>query len=188
MKWFRINDFGLVFVMATVLVTGCQTSPRIFTEHDPEMDFAGYNKYTILPLPDTVPGGEPGLMLRLREPAVTSIREAMKEQGFTEVEQENADFAVHLRGEINPKVKVTNWGYRGYSVDQWGRVSPYNHVEVDQYNEGALILEIYDVNSKELAWVGWIKGRSRSTDVNIEKFQEDVKAILRTFPPGTETE
>lgn len=149
-------------------------------------DFQTYEDFVILPLPDTVPGADPGLMLRLREPAVTSIREVMTEQGYLEVAKEEADFAIHLRGEINPKVKVTNWGYRGYTVDTWGRVSPYSHVEVDQYNEGALILEIYDTGSEELAWVGWIKGRSRTSDVNIEKFQEDVKAILRTFPPGGE--
>lgn len=72
-------------------------------------------------------------------------------------------------------------------VDDWGRVSPYRNVEVDQYNEGALILEIYDPESKELSWVGWVKGRSRTTNVDIEKFQESVRAILQIFPPESET-
>lgn len=156
------------------------------TEFNPDANFEPYEDYVILPLPDNLPGADPGLMLRLREPALTSIRQVMTEKRFKEVEKDVADFAIHLRGEINPKIKVTNWGYNGFMVDDWGRVSPYRNVEVDQYNEGALILEIYDAKSKELSWVGWVKGRSRSTDVDIKKFQESVRAILQTFPPGSE--
>ena len=189
MKRLNFKGFGQIGLIAICFaIAGCQTGSRVQSEFDPEANFADYTQFAILPLPDTIPGANPGTMIRLRDPAIETIREVMAEKGYTEVEQDQADFGIYLRGEIQPKVKVTDWGYSGYTASRWGSIAPYQQIQVDQYNEGALILEIYGAKSKELEWVGWVKGRTGYGEVDIERFQAEVKNILMTFPPGSEVE
>jgi hypothetical protein len=70
--------------------------------------------------------------------------------------------------------------YRYYSPAYYDR-----GVYVDQYEEGTLIIEIYDVDSKELVWVGWGQARKRSGGPDPDRIKTGVDAILADFPPVT---
>ena len=58
--------------------------------------------------------------------------------------------------------------------------------EVERRSEKTLIIEIFDNRTKEMAWVGW-STREATGQVQAEKVQEIIRAILVEFPPIPKT-
>ena len=75
-----------------------------------------------------------------------------------------------IKGKAVPKTDVTDWGF-SYGVG-WGGY-PYggyyggSNVTVDQYDEGTLIVEVYDLKAKKMLWVGWVTGRVSTSTPSI---------------------
>lgn len=183
-----------ISVLALGLV-GCATKPpKVNTEFDSQADFMGVKTYTILPLPKEIPGADPGLAMRVSGDVVMTVRAAMTAKGYTEAaDKASADIAVLVHGKLAPKTDVTDWGftptygaygwnrgYRGY----YGGMYTGSNVTVDQYDEGTLIAEVYDVESKSMIWVGWITGRANTNrEGQNERISAGVDRVLGYYPP-----
>jgi len=50
------------------------------------------------------------------------------------------------------KTNITSYGY-GYGP-YWGRYGGTANIDVSQYDEGTLIIDVIDMNKKELVWRG----------------------------------
>lgn len=179
--------FTLLAVAAAV-ITGCQSAPKVSSEYNPDADFSAYKTYVMLPLPNSIPGADPGMILRTGKIVESAAIDALNAKGLQQVEAAEADFAVKLTGKVVPKVDVTDMGYTAMPSRGWyGYYQPYyyeSNVYVDQYEEGTLIIEIYDAGSKELTWVGWGVARKRSGAADPERIQAAVNSILAGFPPA----
>jgi hypothetical protein len=177
-----VRSSTALVLLALLLLCACQSTPTVSSEAKPGQDFAAYHRFALLPLPEVKNSSDPGLMLRVGEPARKTVIETLTAKGFTEVERTQADFTVNVRGQAIPRVEVTDWGYshggyaRGYMYPTARDVDVYN------YEERTLAVEIYDERSKEQVWVGWIKtdGYSR---VEANKVCEGLRSILAEFPP-----
>ena len=159
MKLSKISTFSLIAIMAFG-VLGCATKPpQVNTEFDSKADFAGARTFAILPLPKTIPGADPGLAMRVSGSVESTVRAAMTAKGYMEVDKSEADIAILIHGKLVPKTDVTDWGftptygaygwnrgYRGY----YGGMSMGSNVSVDQYDEGTLIGEVYDVGGLDV--------------------------------------
>jgi hypothetical protein len=193
MKLSKISSLSLAAVLA-VMVAGCATKPpKVNTEFDSQADFKEAKTFAVLPLPKSIPGADPGLAMRVSGTVENTIRAAMTAKGYTEVEKADADIAVLLHGKLVPKTDVTDWGftpsygaygwnrgYRGY----YGGMYAGSSVSVDQYNEGTMIAEVYDVDSKSMIWVGWITGRAnQKREGEQERVSMNVDRILALYPP-----
>ena len=167
---------------AVILIAGCATP--VHTESKPGVSFAAYRTFALMPLPQTSPANDPGLMLRLAQPAQEATTAALTAKGFQPAERAAADFVVNLRGSSIPKVEVTDWGYtRTTWTRRYGHVPVHvGEVDVRQYNEQTLSVEVFDNKSHELIWNGWQKKQS-SGKVTPEKLKEALAAILAKFPP-----
>jgi len=163
------------------------------TEFDPGAGFAEAKTFAILPLPKDIPGADPGLAMRVSGTVESTIRSAMTAKGYTEVDKADADIAVILHGKLVPKTDVTDWGFTPY-YGAYGWNSGYrsycggmyggSNVTVDQYNEGTMIAEVYDVDSKSMIWVGWITGRAnQKREGEQERIAMNVDRILALYPP-----
>jgi hypothetical protein len=158
------------------------------SEFNEDVDFSGYKKFAILPLPTSIPGADPGIVLRTGKFVEDSTVRTLTQFGYEQVPLEEADFAVNLTGKVVPKTDVTDWGYTYPPRRGWyGYYTPYyyggSNVTVDQYEEGTLIIEIYDAKTKEMAWVGWGVGRRKSGGPDYEALDAVVTSILMNFPP-----
>ena len=96
---------------------------------------------------------------------------------------ENPDILIAEHLASKDKLQVENWGY-GYGPygSYWGG----NRVSVYQYEEGSLILDFVDPQSKRLIWRGSAKAEVDSVDTpeKSEKLvNEAVNKILANFPP-----
>jgi hypothetical protein len=178
----------VLFSVALVLaMAGCSTTPKVHTQAKPGTDYARYHTFALLPLSATGPASDPGLMLRVAEPARQAANEALTARGLTQADPAQADIVVNLRGSSLPKVDVTDWGYSRTAYTRAGRVPVHvGRVDVRTYEERTLTVEIFDQRSKELVWVGWSK-REASGPIKTEKLQEAIRNILSTFPPPSTT-
>jgi hypothetical protein len=172
-----------VFLAALILMAaGCQTP--IKTEFNSERDFSAYRTFAQLPLPQTSPASDPGLIARLSEPVRMTLSSTLTAKGYQEVAQDTADFTVSLRGASLPRVDVKTTGYL-YPVGRWQRNygAPVRRVDVRAYEERTLAVEIFDNKTKELDWVGWLTEDSRGR-VETDKVLEGIRRVLAGFPPG----
>ena len=195
----RPASFALLAFVSTcalALFSGCVTGPEIKFEADRSVDVSGYKTYALVPFSKTAgisgQGADPGSSLKYAAPITSAIKAGLAAKGYTEaVDVNKADFAVNVRATIVPQTDVTDWGmgYGGYNGfyggygghGYWGYGGGYN-VSVDQYNQGVLRIEIFDMKKKELVWVGWASDRlADKPDVN--KIPPIVTGILANFPP-----
>ena len=173
--------------MLAVALAACSTTAKVQTQAKPGADLTGYRTFALMPLPATGSTANPGLMLRLAEPARATVIETLQAKGFQAADRATADFTVNLRGESMPKVEVTEWGYNMADSARWsGRHAPVytTHRDVQVLNERTLTVEIFDNKNKELAWVGWVKEEAYG-EVKVETLQNAIRDILTKFPSAS---
>lgn len=104
--------------------------------------------------------------------------------------KDNPDFLIAEHIKTKDKIDVSTWGYGPYigsgrhsrHIGFWG----YGDVRVYQYEEGTLILDFVDPETKDVIWHGTAKSVVDDTMVSEERenlINEAVKKILRNFPP-----
>ena len=177
-----------LLILSLAFLFGCESTPKIQSEYNESVDFGAYKTYAVMPLPTSIPGADPGIVLRTGRFVQQEVEAELNAAGYTQVPIEECDFAVNLTGKVVPKTDITDWGYMHYPSRGWyGAYSPYyytgSNVTVDQYEEGTLIIEIYDAKTKEMAWVGWGVGRRKSGGPDLEKLSQVIASILADFPP-----
>jgi len=173
---------GLLLSAGLFMATGCATPAK--SEYKPGTDFSKYRTFALMPLPQQASAQDPGLILRLAEPAKAAVVEALTAKGLTEAPADKADLAVNLRGQSLPKVEVRDYGYSYPAMTRYGMVTvvqnPYTTISTS--TERTLIIEMLDNRAKEVVWVGWTKKES-SAPVKPETLQEAIRKVLAEYPP-----
>jgi hypothetical protein len=178
-----IRSGSWTFCLSAVLLTaGCATPVK--TDYKTGTDFSRYKSFALMPLPQQASAEDPGLVLRLAQPARDAVVSDLTAKGLSEAPSDQADLAVNLRGQSLPKVEVRDYGYTYPAMTRYGTVTvvrnPYT--TVSSYNERTLIIELLDHRAKELVWVGWVKKES-SKPVTAEALQQAIREILAEYPP-----
>jgi hypothetical protein len=183
---------AILMAFLLILIAGCESPVKVDSESDPVADLTSYKSFYLLPMPDKIPGADPGAVLRVKSIVRDAVRETLIDKGYTETSKEDADFAVNMTGKVVPKTDVTDWGYSYAPRGGWGYRYPYygygtSNVTVDQYDEGSLILEIFDNEKGEMVWVGWGTARTRSSGPDPDRLEGTIMDILARFPskPGS---
>jgi hypothetical protein len=166
-----------------LLVAGCATTVK--TDYKASASFSQYRTFAMLPLPRKAPAEDPGLMLRIAQPAKEAVVSALTAKGLTEAPADRADLAVNLKGQSLPRVEVRDYGYTYPVMTRYGTVMVVENpsTSVTTYTERTLIIEILDNRTKELVWVGSMK-RNSSKPVSAQVLQEAIQRILAEFPPS----
>jgi len=165
-----------------LLLAGCANPVQ--TDYKPGTDFSRYKTFVLMPLPQQASAEDPGLVLRLAQPARDAVVSQLTAKGMTEAPTNQADLSVNLRGRSLPRIEVRDYGYTYPAMTRYGTYTvvrnPYTTISTTQ--ERTLIIEMLDNHSKELVWVGWTKKES-SKPVTAEVLQQAIKDILAEFPP-----
>ncbi len=174
----------LSVLIGLTFTTGCKTPVK--TEIKSNANFSAYGKFAMLPLPQTGPVHDPGLLLRLAKPAQDAAVETLTAKGFQQVDRAHADFVVNLRGQSIPRVQVTDWGYtRALHTRRYGPIPVHvGEVDVHSYEEKTLTVEVFDNKSHELVWTGCVT-RESNRETTPEKLKKEISRILKKFPPTT---
>jgi Domain of unknown function (DUF4136) len=182
----------LLPLAAALLLTACAYGPQVRTDYDAAANFHGYRTYSWVE--QAVPQGmNPLMFARVR----ASIDRSLAARGY--MPGNPGDFAVSFTIGERDRLQVYDygpyypgWGWGGWGWGGgwgccwgggWGGWGPYSNVDIDQYVERSVIIDIFDGPTKRPVWHGVATNRSYSDNVNYVKMDEAVNAALAKFPP-----
>ena len=177
-----------VIPFALLLAASCSS---ISTSHDfdPDAEFARLNSYSWRSESKTGPAtsddkaGSPLVLDRVRRAADGHLAAA----GYTHVKN-NADFLVVARTGSRERTRITQTptGY-GYGAGHYGyRYWDDRSVDVYQYEEGSLVIDVVDAKTDKLLWHGVARSvvpDNPNPDEITKLVNEAVAALLKDFPP-----
>lgn len=176
------KSFKLLIVPILVIgFLGC-SSVSISSDYDPGVDFSSYKTYKL------GADNDPNDILLTSQLVLKRVYEAiditMGSKGFTKVTS-NPDFVVYPHAGTQGKTDETSWGY-GYSG--WWGAGPYmgGNIDVTQYTEGTLYIDMVDMKKNQLMWRGvseGILGDPSTPFESTQKVDDAVSQVLKDFPP-----
>jgi hypothetical protein len=162
----------LIAPAALTALAACSSLDTSF-DYDTQYDFAPLKTYSWLEERDSTL-----VTKRVR----AAVDEELARRGYRAAESA-PDFLVATHVSTQEKVQVTDWGYTCSPRYGWYGGS---HLDVWQYQEGTLLLDVVDPKSRQLVWRGSASRvvESSWTPEEREKVtREAVAALLERFPP-----
>ncbi|USE34516.1 DUF4136 domain-containing protein [Endozoicomonas sp. SCSIO W0465] len=181
---------GTVVVLLTVILAGC-ASRNVDWDYDTERSLTGMTVYRWIEpaLDDRVKSQKPGyhveaLMDQRVHNAVNSI---LATRGFQRVDSDKTDVDFLVNYITSRKTRreerqvTTSFGY-GFSP--WG-LGFSTDSRVQEYEEGSLIIDIIDPETRQVIWRGRSRARIQenlSPEQRTVRINEAVASILEGFP------
>ena len=169
-------------------VLGC-SSVSIKHDYDKDANFAAYKTYAWLAVPTDAAGSVKAALERnslLDKRIKEAVNNQMAAKGYTP-DANNPDFVLLYHTGAEDKINVTDWGY-GYGAYGYGGWYGGGGVDVHQYKEGTLILDVIDSKVKQLVWRGYATA-ALDPGAPIEKrerrLNDVITQMLVKFPPPT---
>jgi len=175
----------LLKIFAACLVVGmigCSTM-RVNYDYDPETDFSSMKTFDWHPAPQ----GERGNELVVKQ-VRSEVTQQLEGKGLKSG-KENPDFLIAIHGGKVAKLDIVDWGYSYGGPGRYGRYGPYStsrRIDVQEYEEGTLILDFVDTDTKELIWRGTATDAldaNATPEERRKQIQEAVTKILAKYPP-----
>jgi len=187
---------GLAAVALLAAVTACSSGISTTQDFKPDFSFAQVQTWNWMPEPPRTGAADPRadndfVRGRIR----TSIEAEMEDKGFQKVDGD-ADLLVgfHLALDEGVDYQALNtyygggWGYGMYRYPYGGVGMSSTTVQERRYTVGTLIIDVFDVASRELVWRGSGEGRLKDPTpdpVERQRRTDDaVWEIMKPFPPG----
>ena len=175
---------GISLLILLVAVAGC-SSLSVNYDFDQNVDWSKFQTYGWMetpqrpsdpssPLQDT-----PLLMQRIHN----SVDYEMEQRGINMSDNPELLVVYHLG--TQEKIQVTDWGYR-YSDYYWGYGG--RQIDVYQFTEGSLVIDLIDAETKNLVWratgTGVVEQEQKSPDEMQSRADKVINKIMESFPPN----
>lgn len=167
-------------------LTAC-ASLRVGSDFDRNAAFSGYHAFAWMPR-EHYGTRNPLVVERARD----AIRAELTNKGFTYAgNAATADFVVDFTIGARERVDIAsypapyagpwNWRYRGW----WGYPYWGNTIDVREYREGTLSIDVFDARNHKAVWHGWAKKELSQADIDRSEtpIREAVAGVLDKFPP-----
>lgn len=178
----------LLAAMVAIAVAGCATGTIVRSEGDPDAGFSAYRTFGFFAVPGTDREGYETIVTRTIK---ASVRREMEARGYRYVPA-NGELLVNFNASLADRVEfyqrpipVTEYyTYRNYA--SWRSYA----VDVDQYKEGTLNIDVVDAARNQLVWEGVAVGRVtektyRNREAAIDKAVRDIFAEYPIPAPST---
>jgi hypothetical protein len=183
----KIHAGWMALALAVLALSSCSTL-QVGSDYDKSASFGGYHSFAIMQR-EHRDVHNPLVATRTED----AIRRELIAKGYAEAaDPAQADFAVDFtigskeRTDINsypPPYVGRGWGW---GPGWWG--APYwgDYVDVRQYREGTLSIDLFDAHSHRPVWHGWAKKELSRKDIqqSEEPIRTAVNAVLARFPPN----
>jgi hypothetical protein len=184
MNYFRL----LLSLFLAGALSSCVSNFKVSADYDKQVDFSTYSTFSLLPWDDDVSSH---ISNEAKTLLYSAARSEMEKRGYTYVEK-GGDLTLGISvlieekveyradGTVNYNVGFGTYGYYGgYGM---GYSSPTTIKEY-YYNDGSLIIDVFDEKKKTLIWQGF--GFDRLEDnahKNVEKIETYMKYIFYKYP------
>lgn len=173
----------LILVLAILGVTVSCSSVRVSSDYDREADFEAYKTYAFTKEALELPVGDIN-----RKRILQAVSNELTAKGLTASEQPDVWISLHVKAEEKQNATATTvspygarYGYR------WGMGFSATDINIEQYVEGTLFVDMIDVAKKQLVWQGRGVG-TLDPDASAEKREQNINnAVTRIFteyPPA----
>ena len=179
---------GLASLLPIVLgLSACETL-RVGSDYDRAANLSTYKSFTWVPREDY--GTRNPLVV---ERARDAIKAGLEQKGYMYVADENAaDFTVDFTIGAHDRLDVHTYPLRyagpwwSYGPGWWGYPYWGSGVDVHQYREGILAIDVFDAKTHKPVWHGWAKKSLTRGDMDHSSgaIHEAATAVLAKFPPG----
>jgi Domain of unknown function (DUF4136) len=179
---------ALLALAVLLLLTACETL-RVGTDHDPAADFSEYHSFAWMP-PHSHSHESPNPLVVQR--AHDAIEAALTGKGYTLAgDPAEADFIVDFTIGSRERTDVRSYpapygGALMWSGAYWWG-APYwgSEVDVRQYREGTISVDIFNAHSHRAVWHGWAQKELTRSDIEHSQgsIRKAVDSILGGFPP-----
>ena len=181
-----MRAYLLIAMLGIALLAGC-SSYDIKYDYDVDSNFSAFKTYNWIPRTISEASGSARTAVQSNSLLDERIRKAVDTQmaakGFT-LSEENPDVMVVYHTGAENKIDVTDWGYT-YAGSYWGG-GLGRSVDVYQYTEGTLIVDMVGTANKKLVWRGSATGvvdPSSSPEQREAKINDVVARIFEKYPP-----
>ncbi|MBN1927991.1 MAG: DUF4136 domain-containing protein [Chlorobiaceae bacterium] len=192
------RSFRIFSIFSLLLLAGC-SSYTVVSDYDRAMPFYDYKTYRWTE--QSRPGIEDDILLRnplIYKHIMRAVDRELAAKGFIRKERGPVDFTIHAHAGIRERVVVgpppvgfiyregyyRGWrrgGYTAFWYDPYGPMPTVRHFE-----EGTLIIDIFNGKSDDIAWRGVARGilnDYRSAESLHRDIDEVVTKIMAQFPP-----
>ena len=168
-------------LLSLAWISSCSTIYDVRYDYDKQIDFQELKTYDWMPVPENV---------AIDDQVVQRVKNAtepeLEAKGIFKAPS-SPDFLIVQHISTEEHIEVDNWGYRYgpydmYSGTFWGPGGEPTY----SYEEGTLILDFVDAQTKQLIWRGSAKAEIDTVDSPEESWEVIKKAvseILKNYPP-----
>ncbi len=181
----RILYLSAIIGLALV-AAGCSTI-SVSHDFDSEADFATYKTFAWLQGPVTAVGNADAAKQQntLLDKRIRSAVEAeIQAKGMT-ADTENPDLLLVYHTGVDSKINVTDWGYT-YPT-RYGGWYGDRDVDVYQYEEGTLIVDLIDAKTQQLVWRGNAT-KTLEDNPSPERMDQNIREVVgrmfAKYPPS----
>jgi hypothetical protein len=176
---------ALFLPFLVLMLTACSTV-RYSHDWDVEADFGGYHTYAWLPVPpdttvlDADAARARGSLVDRR--VRSAVDAAMASRGF-KLDEDRPEVVVVYHTGLKDQMNITDWGY-SYAGNYWGWEG--RDVDVENYTEGTLLVDLLDSATKQLVWRGMATGEihpQRTPQERDRIMMEVVAKMFEKYPP-----
>lgn len=146
----------LAALAAALLLSACASSPRVYSNIDPQADFNAYTSFGFVERAGTDRGEYASLLTGQLQRAT---RQAMEARGYR-FDAANPDLLVNFNLSTQQVIESRPgpaFGFGGYYPYRWGGYGPWSgwgYNDIREYREGTLNIDIVDAAERRLVWEG----------------------------------
>jgi len=167
-----------MWLSLVVLFTACTTTPQVASDYDRSTQFGNFHKFTLIVRPHPSLHSSPLVEQRTYD----AIELELTSKGFSYVpDPARADFAVDYSIGAQDRTDLRSYPRAGpLGAGFWG-----NDIDVRQYQEGTLAVDVFDVQSRRAVWHGSATKELSQAEMEHSEtpIREAVTAVLAKFPP-----
>lgn len=185
-----LKAFSLLVLTSFILGCANSTTYGLKYDYDKNVDFTKLKSYNWI---------KPPANSSLNELVIKRVRNAVNAELSSKsitISSKNPDFLIAVHGGRKDKIQVTDWGYSygGHGIasryGSYGASGAFGNrgpsITTYNYEEGTLILDFVDPDSKKLIWRGVVKAEVQN--INTPEKSETlvnkaVKTIFSKYPP-----
>jgi hypothetical protein len=169
---------GLLLV-GVLALAACTTTAHVASDYDKSTQFSNFHKFALIVRPHPSMHSSPLVEQRTYD----AIRQALIAKGFTYVaDLAQADFAADFSVGAQDRLDVSSYPHY---VGPFGPAGWSNQIDVHQYQEGTLAIDVFDLQSHKAVWHGSAQKELSQSEMehSEEPIREAVTAVLANFPP-----
>ena len=172
---------NLLLIFTVSLIAAC-SGITVSSDYDRDANFPSYKTYAFTADAEQLPVGDID-----RKRIVDAVASELAKEGFTKSDQPDVWIDLKIAAQQKQSATATNSGGYGAGYGyRWGGGFSTTTINVENYVEGTLFIDMIDVSKKQLVWQGRaVKTLDENTTAERKekKIKYAIQQVFLKYPP-----